>query len=208
MLGEIHITHTPQDLIERLTLNLDPENYYIVEREEFKIDDAKKVIAESYLTIKNDILIILNANKYNQAAQNALLKITEEPPEKVKFILIAKNKNAFLPTIRSRMRIISHKQRIEIPPFDLDVNKLTLESIYHFCKYNDDADHRHTKDEVKIRIESLLYALNDAKIPLNKNELAYFDKAIAFNQNDASEKENYIFLPLLLRLLQKQKGRK
>ncbi|TLD80248.1 DNA polymerase III subunit delta' [Helicobacter sp. MIT 05-5293] len=206
MLGEIHITHTPQDLIERLTLNLDPENYYIFEREDFKIDDAKEVIAQSYLTIKDDMLIILSANKYNQAAQNALLKITEEPPEKIKFIFIARNKNAFLPTIRSRMRIISHKQYTEIPPFDIDVNKLTLESIYHFCKYND--DHRHTKDEVKIRIESLLYALHNAKIPLNKNELAYFDKAIALNQNDASEKENYIFLPLLLRLLQKQRGRK
>lgn len=95
MLGEIHITHTPQDLIERLTLNLDPENYYIFEREDFKIDDAKEVIAQSYLTIKDNMLIILSANKYNQAAQNALLKITEEPPEKLNLFLLQEIKMLF-----------------------------------------------------------------------------------------------------------------
>ena len=207
MIGEIHITHTPQDLIENLTLNVNPENYLIFDKEDFKIDDAKEVIAQSYLASKDEKLIIINANKYNQAAQNALLKITEEPPEYIKFIFIAKNKNAFLPTIRSRMRLVSHKHRTTIPPFELDVSKLSLESIYDFCKRNDVHSPPHTKDEIKTRLQALLYALFDAKIPLSEKELAYFDRAIALNQNDASERENYIFLPILLNLLQKQRGK-
>ncbi|MCX2716244.1 DNA polymerase III subunit delta' [Helicobacter sp. MIT 21-1697] len=205
MIGQIHITPCAQNLIEELTYNRDEQHYEIFEREDFKIDDAKEVIAQSYLAREEETLIIIAAHKYNQAAQNALLKIIEEPPQNVCFILIAKNKNAFLPTIRSRMQLKIHKHKSDIAPFELDIKKLNLQSIYEFCKRNENA--HHSKEEVKLAIQSLLFALFEAKIKLNKRELALFDKAIALNQNDASEKENYIFLPLLLRILQKQKNK-
>ncbi|WP_289181104.1 DNA polymerase III subunit delta', partial [Helicobacter japonicus] len=101
------------------------------------IDDAKEVIAKSYLIYEQEMLIIISANKYNIAAQNALLKIIEEPPQNVQFIIITKNKNALIPTIRSRMRLITHKHKTQIPPFELELKKLNLESIYNFCKQND-----------------------------------------------------------------------
>ncbi|TLD97375.1 DNA polymerase III subunit delta' [Helicobacter jaachi] len=206
MIGIIHITPFAKELISELTLDRDTRFYHIFEVEEFKIDNAKEVIAQSYLTYEQETLIILSANKYNSAAQNALLKIIEEPPQNVQFIIIAKNKNALLPTIRSRMRLISHKVSKPIEAFALDVKKLSLEDIYTFCKHNDSAPH--SKEEIKVRIQSLLFALFDAGIRLTQRELALFDKAIALNQNDATEKENYIFLPLLLRIYQKQKGAK
>ena len=205
MIGEIHITPFPQNLIEDFTHNRDEQYYEIFEREDFKIDDAKEVIAQSYLAHEKETLIIITAHKYNQAAQNALLKIIEEPPQNVRFILIAKNKNAFLPTIRSRMQLKIHRHKSDIAPFELDIKKLNLQSIYEFCKHNENA--HHSKEEVKLRIQSLLFALFEAKIKLNERELALFDKAIALNQNDTSERENYIFLPLLLRILQKQKNK-
>lgn len=205
MIGIIHISPFFDEVIETLTAGKHPQFYAIYEKEEFKIDDAKEVIAKAYLAYEREMLIILAANKYNNAAQNALLKIIEEPPANVQFIIIAKHKNTLLPTIRSRMRIISHNVSAQIPPFELDVKHLSLESIYTFCKANDKA--QHTKEEVKLRIESLLFALYDAKIKLNKRELECFDKAIALNQNDATEKENHIFLPLLLRIYHKQKAR-
>lgn len=48
------------------------------------------------------IYIIDEAEKMNPQAQNALLKTIEEPPAYVVLILIAKNQDAFLPTILSR----------------------------------------------------------------------------------------------------------
>lgn len=92
-----------------------------------------------------------------------------------------------------------------MPPFELDVSRLSLESIYNFCKQNDSA--QHSKEDIKLRIQSLLFALYEAQIKLTQKELTLFDRAIALNQNDATEKQNYIFLPLLLRIYHKQKGR-
>lgn len=204
MIGIIHITQHFTPLIEELILGYEEQYVEVFEREDFKIDDAKEVITQSYLTREKQSLIILAANKYNHAAQNALLKIIEEPPSKIQFILIAKNKNALLPTIRSRMRIITHKSHLELPPFALNVKKLNLQEIYHFCKQNEGK--APSKEETKLQIESLLFALKEAKIKLTQRELSLFDTAIKLNQNDATEKHNYIFLPLLLRIYQKQKN--
>ena len=55
------------------------------------------------------MVLILNADKMNPQAQNALLKMLEEPPEKTFFILIAKDISLFLPTIISRCRKIRFK---------------------------------------------------------------------------------------------------
>ena len=202
MIGIIHITQDFTQLIEELVLGYEEQYVEVFEREDFKIDDAKEVIAQSYLTREKESLIILAANKYNHAAQNALLKILEEPPSKIQFILIAKNKNALLPTIRSRMRIITHKHSFYLPPFALNVKRLSLQEIYHFCKQNDSK--APSKEETKLQIESLLFALNEAEIKLTQKELSLFDTAIMLNQNDATEKHNYIFLPLLLRIYQRQ----
>nr|WP_317405090.1 DNA polymerase III subunit delta' [uncultured Helicobacter sp.] len=204
MIGIIHITQDFTQLIEELILGYEEQYVEVFEREDFKIDDAKEVIAQSYLTREKESLIILVANKYNHAAQNALLKILEEPPSKIQFILIAKNKNALLPTIRSRMRIITHKHSFYLPPFALNVKRLSLQEIYHFCKQNDSK--APSKEETKLQIESLLFALKEAEIKLTQKELSLFDTAIMLNQNDATEKHNYIFLPLLLRIYQRQKS--
>lgn len=48
------------------------------------------------------IYIINDADKMNQNAQNAFLKVFEEPPEYAVFILIVSQPSSILPTIRSR----------------------------------------------------------------------------------------------------------
>ncbi len=51
---------------------------------------------------KMKIYIVDEAEKMNQAAQNALLKTIEEPPDFAVIFLLTTNVNAFLPTILSR----------------------------------------------------------------------------------------------------------
>ncbi|MGI6028555.1 MAG: hypothetical protein ACOX81_04005 [Candidatus Heteroscillospira sp.] len=48
------------------------------------------------------VYALLDAEFMNTQAQNALLKLLEEPPERVRFILCAENPGALLDTIRSR----------------------------------------------------------------------------------------------------------
>ena len=48
------------------------------------------------------VLIIDRAEALNESGQNAILKVLEEPPERAVFLLLAVNRQAMLPTIRSR----------------------------------------------------------------------------------------------------------
>lgn len=52
------------------------------------------------------VVIVDSAEYLNQSSQNALLKILEEPPKKTVLILTTAQPGGFLPTIRSRCRMI------------------------------------------------------------------------------------------------------
>lgn len=60
---------------------------------------------------KRKLLIIENADRMQDGARNALLKILEEPPETTQIVLCTTQKAAMLPTIRSRLRPYAFEQR-------------------------------------------------------------------------------------------------
>ncbi|MCL2884188.1 MAG: DNA polymerase III subunit delta, partial [Oscillospiraceae bacterium] len=53
------------------------------------------------------VMILLNAQDMTPAAQNALLKLLEEPPAALRFILTADNRAALLPTVLSRCQCVA-----------------------------------------------------------------------------------------------------
>ena len=53
------------------------------------------------------VVVIDEAETLNRNAQNALLKILEEPPPRTLLILIAQSAGALIPTIRSRARVMA-----------------------------------------------------------------------------------------------------
>ncbi len=69
------------------------------------------------------VVIVDGAEDLNPTSQNALLKILEEPPSKALLILTTTQPGAFLPTIRSRCRMVHLK-----PLEDSVVEKLLLRS--------------------------------------------------------------------------------
>lgn len=54
----------------------------------------------------NRVVLLTEAEAMNPAAANSLLKILEEPPSSVYFILVSTRSKSLLPTIRSRCRVI------------------------------------------------------------------------------------------------------
>jgi DNA polymerase-3 subunit delta' len=52
------------------------------------------------------ITVLENAEKMTQEAQNSFLKLLEEPPKNVVFILVTGNPQGLLPTVRSRCQLI------------------------------------------------------------------------------------------------------
>ncbi|MCX7949715.1 MAG: DNA polymerase III [Treponemataceae bacterium] len=60
---------------------------------------------------KQKVLLIEHADRMQEGARNALLKILEEPPEQALLILTTQRKGAILPTILSRLRPYHFIQR-------------------------------------------------------------------------------------------------
>ncbi len=75
------------------------------------------------------VVLIDKADTLNTVSQNMLLKILEEPPEAVMFILIAENKAAFLETVISRCVVLN----LTVPEFFAAKDYLRKST-----KYNDD----------------------------------------------------------------------
>lgn len=81
---------------------------------------AVEAIAHESPWGKHRTIIIEHADHMQEPAMNALLKILEEPPKTISFILTTRNINALLPTVRSRLRTYTFLSR----------NTLQLSAIY------------------------------------------------------------------------------
>ncbi len=110
-------------------MNIEPAKlssrpYYMLiekphDKSEIPIDSVRKIIRSLSLKSPGDnqkinrIVNIKDAELLSEEAQNALLKIIEEPPPQTVFILSAPSADAVLPTI------VSRAQRLTISPLNL-----------------------------------------------------------------------------------------
>ena len=88
---------------------------YPKNNEKLLVSDSNEIVAEAYVkpvNLPNKIFIIKNFDVSTEEAQNKLLKILEEPPKNVYFLLHAKSEDRVLPTIKSRC------DKIKINPLD------------------------------------------------------------------------------------------
>ncbi|MBQ7986860.1 MAG: DNA polymerase III subunit [Clostridia bacterium] len=69
------------------------------------VDQIRSVVTDAYTKpyeSKKKVYIIAYGDDMNEQAQNAFLKVLEEPPEYAVFVILAENNESLLPTIRSR----------------------------------------------------------------------------------------------------------
>jgi AAA+ ATPase superfamily predicted ATPase len=74
---------------------------------EIKVDNIREIIELSYKQSEPTLYLIPDTDKMSNAAKNALLKVTEEPPRKAYFIMTLKDINNTLETLKSRGTIIN-----------------------------------------------------------------------------------------------------
>lgn len=75
-----------------------------------QVDQIRELQKEVYISSteqQNKIYIIEEAHLMNEQSQNAFLKILEEPPKNVVFLLLSENNEALLETIKSRAQSFS-----------------------------------------------------------------------------------------------------
>ncbi|PLY11398.1 MAG: DNA polymerase III subunit delta' [Arcobacter sp.] len=168
-----NIDETLKDLIQTLPLH----SYRVVrneEKDDFLTAQAQQTIKEAYISSNETKYIILCGSSFRTEAQNSLLKVLEEPPKNIVFIIVTTSKSNILPTILSRMPHKYLKKRIERVEVDFDFFRMDLKSLYQFLKDNQKIG----KKESKAIIESILFKINSQKIKLTKKELDAFSNAI------------------------------
>ena len=76
----------------------------------FKVDIVREIRNKAYI-IPNEadrkVFILENSHTMGVEGQNAILKILEEPPSFVNFIMLCSSKSGFLPTVLSRATVYS-----------------------------------------------------------------------------------------------------
>lgn len=105
------------------------------------VDDIRKVIPFLRMTASKEdgwrIVIIDDADTMNRNAQNAILKVLEEPPENTVLMLICHRLGAMIPTIRSRTQLLQFqtvsqehfRELLEMQGYNLDQDQ--FDTLYH-----------------------------------------------------------------------------
>ena len=159
---------------EKISKELYPNRVVEFVRDEFKLEDAKGVVAEAYKSESQTKYIVLAARHFNTVSQNSLLKILEEPPNNIEFIIISPTKSNLLPTVCSRLPIIKGKVSHDTREIDLILSKVDYAQIFDFLKANARID----KNEAKDLVEAIYHrATVTERLILSSSQLENFDRA-------------------------------
>ncbi|WP_104732331.1 DNA polymerase III subunit delta' [Helicobacter salomonis] len=166
--------------------------------DELKIEHAHEIKRRCVLTYAGEKIYIIAAHHFNVFAQNALLKILEEPPINTRFVLIAKHKHALLSTLLSRLTCEDRRTQIARERFPLNLHTCALADVYTYLQNLDKTPLN--LEEGKAQIQAFLYALQESTISLPLDMLEDIDRAM--RANSLYYRASYNLLPLLLRVLE------
>ena len=153
--------------------------------DDIKIEHAKAAVAEAYISESATKYIIIAGKSINPVSQNSLLKVLEEPPKNIEFILIVPNKSVLLPTILSRLRVVSLNQKRTHNTLDISMSRMDLAQLFEFSKGHDYTK----KHEAKAIIEDLFFqATIIEKMTLNGAQLESFEQAYKLLDLNANAK--------------------
>lgn len=175
-----------------ITDNYPLKNIKFFMPEDFLTENAKEVIREAYITESEQKIIVMISKSFNIYAQNSLLKILEEPPRNITFIMCAPSRMIFLPTIRSRLAIKTLKSDTQTQKSGLDLKKMGIHEIYSLINQKKFMD----KEETKLLLQGILEEACEQDIKLNADELGLFEKMLHLTELN-SKGSNLLLCALL-----------
>ncbi len=174
--GHIVISDAIEEEVSRLEEELKPFRVvkFIVIDEKFKLEHAKAVLSEAYISESQTKYIILGASDLTDIAQNSLLKLLEEPPRNIEFIIISPTKSNLLPTVRSRLPILKINNHHVVKELELNLARLDYKDVFGFLK-----EHARVKKEQAQELVQALFhrATVVDMLILTPLQLENFDKA-------------------------------
>jgi len=172
--SHILVTSDIDSAYESLKTKLLPNRVVGFVREKFLLEDAKAVVSEAYISEPSVKYIILAAFEFHTVSQNALLKILEEPPTNINFIIITPSKSNLLATVRSRLPIIKGEALHLHEELEIDLKRIDYAQVFEFLK-----EHARIKRvEAKELLEALYHRATVTQgIMLSHRQLENFEKA-------------------------------
>ena len=203
MLNKIVITSDFENLKAKLEAEFGVNNLRFFISDDFLLENAKEVIAEAYIAEKDEKILVIEAKSFRTEAQNARLKIIEEPPRNIKFIIVTQSKNLLLPTIRSRMLIENKLTKKPKMSVDLNLNALSLKELTSFIdqKIAEEQAQKFGKNELKELVGAIVTKAVDSGYKFSDDEMEYFFSLIKLA--DLNAKFHAILTPLLLTIFEK-----
>jgi len=193
MRGHIVISNVIEEEIERLVNQLASFRVVVFFEENFKIEHAKLVAQEAYISESATKYIIIAAVELTSVAQNSLLKLLEEPPKNIEFIIISPTKSNLLPTVRSRLPIYKQKHSHIVEDLNINLSRLDYKEVFDFLKKHS----RVSKNEAKLYVEALFFrATVIDKLILSQRQLDNFD--LAYRLLDLNARVQSVFAMLLM----------
>ncbi|WP_457744281.1 DNA polymerase III subunit delta' [Sulfurimonas sp.] len=172
--GHILISSDYEEEAQKFEDDLKPFRVVKFVEENFKIEHAKLVTIEAYISESQTKYIVIAAKEFTDVAQNSLLKLLEEPPHNIEFIIISPTKSNLLPTVRSRLPILQTDTYNNTQELALNLARMDYKEVFAFLKQNA----RVSKNEAKVLVEAIFYrATVIDKLIVNENQLDIFDKA-------------------------------
>lgn len=173
----ILIVNSIEDTLSYLLSTLPTHSSRVIKNEqkdEFLLAQANAAVKEAYIATNSKKYLILCGTTFRSEAQNSLLKVLEEPPKNILFIIVTTTKSTILPTIFSRMPHKYLKKSQNLNSSKLDLLRLDLKDIYNFLKENQ----KISKNEAISIVESMLFKVKEQNINLTQKELDMFSNAI------------------------------
>ncbi len=117
-------------------------NLQVVQLPDVKVDTIRSMIAEAYKIPYKYLYIIPKSENMSLAAKNAILKVTEEPPNNAYFVMTVQDESQLLDTIKSRGTIFHMNPYTpsEIGDYASCTDTRELEIINSVCEVPGDVD--------------------------------------------------------------------
>jgi DNA polymerase-3 subunit delta' len=198
--SRIILTDRFDETFESLETEFQDAIFHRIDTEDFLVEHAKEAVEKACLTSDREKVIVLSAKRFTPIAQNKLLKILEEPPSKIHFILMTPTKSGLLPTVRSRLPIDDRGTVKESVEVGLDLERLDLARLFAFLHSNRRIDAK--KGAVLVEalgkevMHSGRYRLDDAMLETFAQSLRLLDMG---------SPPNFVLARLGLKLLERKR---
>lgn len=205
MQSKIIISNDFEAIKTEFLCDKDPNYLRFFEFENALVENAREIINEAYIAESKEKTIIIFAKKFGLEWQNALLKILEEPPRNIVFVIVSPEKNLLIPTIRSRLIMENRTKKPNMKPLNLDLTRLDLKTAYNFIdeQINLEKEDKLNKNELLILLKNIVCKALDLGIKFKSEDLEYFAKLYKLAELNA--KVPQILTPLLLLIIKRQK---